>query len=160
MPLKVSSRPSTSSNQGVSIHVRFFLQYFDYSKSHVYHFSAVGILGATVMPHTLFLGSTLATQDRISPAPSKESFIHSKESLDARADVQAAINLPLSRRILKAVKTYLASIFTVTSTNANKPSRYSDHENNALSFVRAHLYHGVADMVISLLGFAVLINAM
>ncbi|KAJ7722589.1 natural resistance-associated macrophage protein-domain-containing protein [Mycena metata] len=32
-------------------------------------YTSVGILGATVMPHTLFLGSALATQDRETPPP-------------------------------------------------------------------------------------------
>ncbi|KAF4573647.1 hypothetical protein EYR36_008165 [Pleurotus pulmonarius] len=32
-------------------------------------YTSVGIIGATVMPHSLFLGSALATQDRISAVP-------------------------------------------------------------------------------------------
>ena len=32
-------------------------------------FPAVGILGATIMPHSLYLGSALATQDRASVKP-------------------------------------------------------------------------------------------
>ncbi|KIY53634.1 putative transporter of the NRAMP family [Fistulina hepatica ATCC 64428] len=62
---------------------------------------SVGILGATVMPHSLFLGSALATQDRL------------------------------------AMKS-----------------------NNSLSFIRAHMYHGMVDVAGSLLGFAVLINSL
>ncbi|CUA77799.1 Manganese transporter pdt1 [Schizosaccharomyces pombe 972h-] [Rhizoctonia solani] len=33
-------------------------------------YTSIGILGATVMPHAIFLGSSLATLDRISPSPS------------------------------------------------------------------------------------------
>ncbi|KIP11464.1 hypothetical protein PHLGIDRAFT_63938 [Phlebiopsis gigantea 11061_1 CR5-6] len=72
-------------------------------------YTAVGILGATVMPHALFLGSFLATQDRTGehmPAP-----------------------LP------------------------------SPRENNELRFIQAHLKHGIVDVVASLLGLAVPINA-
>ena len=49
---------------------------------------AVGILGATVMPHAIFLGSHLATQDRISRGPDKLSRIDSTFSIDS--DLTAA----------------------------------------------------------------------
>jgi metal iron transporter len=37
-------------------------------------YTSIGILGATVMPHALFLGSSLATQDRISKSPLPTTF--------------------------------------------------------------------------------------
>ncbi|EDR15358.1 putative transporter of the NRAMP family [Laccaria bicolor S238N-H82] len=77
-------------------------------------YTSVGILGATVMPHSLFLGSALATQDRIEFKPTNELILtpnQSKESQDT-------------------------------------------------AFIHAHLWHGVVDMVVSLLGFAVIINSL
>ncbi|ESK86095.1 transporter protein smf2 [Moniliophthora roreri MCA 2997] len=76
-------------------------------------YTSVGILGATVMPHSLFLGSALATQDRITP-PSEYA------------------------------------------TNAKS---HSERNNNSLAFVKGHLYHGIVDVALSLLGFAVVINS-
>ncbi|KAF8204314.1 putative transporter of the NRAMP family [Mycena galopus ATCC 62051] len=81
-------------------------------------YTSVGILGATVMPHSLFLGSALATQDRL------------------RAKCRAP---PPSERMAK---------------------RREDRENNSLAFIRAHMTHGIVDVVGSLLGFAVLINSL
>ena len=46
---------------------------------------------------------------------------------------------------------------------SNLPSDEDGHagwENNSHSFVRAHLYHGIVDIVLSLLGFAVVINSL
>lgn len=37
---------------------------------------------------------------------------------------------------------------------------HSERSNNSLQFIRAHLWHGIVDMVISLLGLAVVINAL
>ncbi|KAK0192479.1 putative transporter of the NRAMP family [Armillaria mellea] len=79
-------------------------------------YTSVGILGATVMPHSLFLGSALATQDRVA-------------------------------RIRSAFR--LAPICP--------PQTLS---NNTLSFIKLHLYHGIADVVLSLLCFAVVINSL
>ena len=37
---------------------------------------------------------------------------------------------------------------------------HADWENNSLEFVKSHLYHGMADMIGSLMGFAVAINSL
>ena len=37
---------------------------------------------------------------------------------------------------------------------------HADRENNKLSFVRSHMYHGMADVIASLMGFAVIINSL
>ncbi|KNZ76908.1 Manganese transporter pdt1 [Termitomyces sp. J132] len=76
-------------------------------------YTSVGILGATVMPHSLFLGSALATQDRVDPAPQHSGM-----------------------------------------------SRHAHWQNRSYAFVHSHIYHGIADVVISLFGFAVLINSL
>ncbi|KAJ7687435.1 putative transporter of the NRAMP family [Mycena rosella] len=81
-------------------------------------YTSVGVLGATVMPHSLFLGSTLATQDRVTVE--RLEVLHVADSRETHAD----------------------------------------RENNTLDFIRAHLNHGIFDVVGSLLGFAVLINSM
>jgi metal iron transporter len=121
----------------------------------------VGILGATVMPHSLFLGSALATQDRISSEPPK-TLLHSptgsQESLPQSND--KTISFP--RRLFKIAIHYIASVFRIMRETEDtvKPKRHADRENNSLAFVRAHLYHGMFDMAISLLGFAVIINSL
>ncbi|KAG6839685.1 hypothetical protein H0H87_000235 [Tephrocybe sp. NHM501043] len=38
-------------------------------------------------------------------------------------------------------------------------TRHADWENRPYDFVKAHIHHGVVDIVVSLLGFAVLINS-
>jgi metal iron transporter len=128
--------------------------------------SAVGILGATVMPHSLFLGSALATQDRIefkpkdpdeltlTPNQSKESqetaVVH---SVTARSRVSSLFNT-LKESVANAFRKPRPSSFTT------RVLRHSDHQNNSFEFIHAHLSHGVLDMVGSLLGFAVIINSL
>ncbi|KZS93079.1 natural resistance-associated macrophage protein [Sistotremastrum niveocremeum HHB9708] len=103
-------------------------------------YTAIGILGATVMPHALFLGSSLATLDRVSPE-------------------EAELPAPPSRPQRNPAR-YLKSLFAVRKAdNFSSPLRHGDFQNNSLSFVRAHLIHGVIDVAMSLLGFAVVINS-
>ncbi|KAF8905430.1 natural resistance-associated macrophage protein-domain-containing protein [Gymnopilus junonius] len=61
-------------------------------------YAAVGILGATVMPHALFLGSSLATQDRVSDAqPLSENYLHrAASSVDYRSKHGERENRPLT----------------------------------------------------------------
>ncbi|KZP29358.1 natural resistance-associated macrophage protein [Athelia psychrophila] len=119
-------------------------------------YTSVGILGATVMPHSLFLGSALAAQDRLAASPSKVP------SSDGPLST-APSRVPLPRRIA----TFFRSLFKVTFTGQSfkddyepEPKTHAERENNALGFVRAHLWHGIVDMTLSLLGFAVIINAL
>jgi metal iron transporter len=120
--------------------------------------SAVGILGATVMPHSLFLGSALATQDRISPKPHK-MLLHFPPGSEASLKEKP---VPLLRRLFQRAGNYIASVFRVRRETEDlvKPKHHADRENNTLAFVQAHLYHGIFDMAISLLGFAVIINSL
>jgi len=46
------------------------------------------------------------------------------------------------------------------SAYSTRAQRYEDRENNPFEFVKEHIYHGMVDMMISLLGFAVMINAL
>ena len=100
------------------------------------------------MPHALFLGSHLATQDRVSPAP-------------------APIPLPAGTELLprrKRALAYLKSFFTVTRSariaeDRQHRNQFARPENNPYEFVRAHLRHGLVDIVSSLLCVAVPINS-
>ena len=118
--------------------------------------SAIGIIGATVMPHSLFIGSALATQDRLSPAPLKDNGVPGS-SLGSLPEVQRG-----HRGILNRIKSSLSIAFRVQAfdDHKNRPQRHEDRENNSYLFVKSHVYHGVVDIVLSLLGVAVAINSM
>ncbi|KAF7347459.1 Manganese transporter pdt1 [Mycena venus] len=121
-------------------------------------YTSVGILGATVMPHSLFLGSALATQDRLTveipPAVVKLEPLKVADSRESKTLCE------MSR--LSRVVEYLASLFRTPPPNhtSTRVKRHEDRENNSLAFIRAHLSHGIVDVVGSLLGFAVLINSL
>ncbi|KAJ7847759.1 natural resistance-associated macrophage protein-domain-containing protein [Mycena olivaceomarginata] len=118
---------------------------------------AVGILGATVMPHSLFLGSALATQDRLAiEAP----LIVVKLEPPSDASDEEATSKTLTR--VNRLIEFFVSLFRTPppSQSSTLVKRHSDRENNSLAFIRAHLNHGIVDIVGSLLGFAVLINSL
>ncbi|KAF8971904.1 natural resistance-associated macrophage protein-domain-containing protein [Flammula alnicola] len=128
-------------------------------------YTSVGILGATVMPHSLFLGSALATQDRISfrsegnvngltPLNDKES----EESLS----VKLPENTSIFRRFYEECRESVLSAFRKPPASAysTTATRHSERQNNSVGFIRAHIYHGTFDVVGSLLGFAVMINSL
>ena len=108
------------------------------------------------MPHSIFVGSALATQDRLSPAPLKDDN-KSAPSLGPLPDAQHR-----SRGILNRVKSSLSEAFRVRALDSHKerPQRHEDKENNSYWFVKSHINHGVVDIVLSLLGIAVVINSM
>ncbi|KAL0950799.1 hypothetical protein HGRIS_007564 [Hohenbuehelia grisea] len=107
------------------------------------------------MPHALFLGSSLATQDRVSLEPPRPDPPVLPSSLYAQP----------GRRTLRArVKSFVAPLFKVSRAERVAAARdyrtkYGERENNSLPFIRQHLGHGIADIVISLLGIAVPINS-
>ncbi|KAI0670188.1 natural resistance-associated macrophage protein [Trametes maxima] len=109
-------------------------------------YTAVGILGATVMPHALFLGSYLATQDRVAPPP-----VLLRATSAGPADLKGR------------ARAWFTSIFAVSRAERIAASRdYRDkygRQNNELGFVRAHLTHGLVDVIVSLLAVAVPINS-
>ncbi|KAF7299224.1 hypothetical protein MIND_00871100 [Mycena indigotica] len=110
-------------------------------------YTSVGILGATIMPHSLFLGSALATQNRLL----------SNTSVDQPS--------PPPLQLESKRPPWLEFIYSVFRTPAASPhstrvKRHSDRENNSIVFIRAHLNHARLDVIGSLLGFAVLINSM
>ena len=113
------------------------------------------------MPHSLFLGSALATQDRISPNPPK-ALPPSITLAEGYLTQQQAEIISYPRRLFQMAHHFIASMFRVTRETEGtvEPKCHADRENNPLAFVQAHLYHGIVDMAISLLGVAVLINSL
>ncbi|KAJ4476669.1 natural resistance-associated macrophage protein [Lentinula aciculospora] len=112
-------------------------------------YSAVGILGATIMPHALFLGSFLATQNR-------EAF---------HTSTPVGLPEPTHRkRLTRNIKTYAMNLFRITPAERQQAakdyrSRYGVRENNSFSFVKQHLNHIVIDVCSSILVLAVPINS-
>ncbi|EPQ60172.1 smf Mn2+ and Fe2+ transporter [Gloeophyllum trabeum ATCC 11539] len=118
-------------------------------------YTSIGIIGATVMPHSLFLGSFLATQDRVTS--SKASIVSNMSSESLHEPPQATFGF---RNVFKKFITSCINTFRVVPVEeVDPPKSHSDHPNNALGFVRAHLWHSIIDVCVSLIGFAVLINA-
>lgn len=112
------------------------------------------------MPHSLFIGSALATQDRIQFREAlKEEYFDDESSTvelcqtDAKPSRWQIIWRSIKRNVRLAFKRPPPSFY-------NQATRHSERENNPYAFVTAHLYHGMADVVASLLGFAVLINSL
>jgi Mn2+/Fe2+ NRAMP family transporter len=120
--------------------------------------SAVGIVGATVMPHSLFLGSHLATQDRLAN--------DSKRDLPPFSDTSMLHQMTSLQRILRSIRytfNWRRLFYISHSDETSYPPNvrtHADRENNKLSFVRSHMYHGMADVITSLMGFAVIINSL
>lgn len=106
------------------------------------------------MPHSLFLGSHLATQDR----ESKESIPPIPQLLDKTQEFEGSRRERL-RYLGRAFWRNCRSLFILEELKP-RPKSHEHRENNALEFVQLHLYHGIVNMVGSLLGFAVIINAL
>ncbi|TCD71138.1 hypothetical protein EIP91_012086 [Steccherinum ochraceum] len=133
-------------------------------------YTSIGIIGATVMPHSLFLGSALATQDRVSIKPSEKQpeVITGTTSVTLTSDSEVTLTSttktppPTVRSISQKIRRSFRKAFRIIPLRefANEPKSHKERENNSYNFVRAHIYHGMFDIVISLLGFAVLINAL
>ena len=124
---------------------------------------AVGILGATVMPHSLFLGSALATQDRISFRSKKNASNLAK--LDKESEASLSMKPAKKQSIFyhfyeERKEAFLAAFRKPGPGIYASATRHGEHENNPFEFVNAHLYHGTFDMIGSLLGFAVMINSL
>ena len=107
------------------------------------NFAAVGIIGATIMPHGLFIGSALATQDRVAMKP---------VILPGADDQLATRPIGLLRKFL--------NLFKPVHSDMVEYSSHVDRPNNSYAFVKAHLRQSVADIVINLLGIAVVINSL
>ncbi|OJA18838.1 hypothetical protein AZE42_00814 [Rhizopogon vesiculosus] len=110
-------------------------------------YTAIGIIGATVMPHALFLGSNLATQDRVSQPP---------QPLPPPVDTRRSSFLQRLQRV------WTSTFYISRSQHNDTKDLTTSHEfrtNNSMDFIRSHLGHGTADVILSLLGLAVPINS-
>ncbi|KAH7883847.1 natural resistance-associated macrophage protein-domain-containing protein [Phlebopus sp. FC_14] len=108
-------------------------------------YTAIGIVGATVMPHALFLGSNLSTQDRVSLAP-------------------YGLPSPVGSRcfcLRRRLRELWSSMFRLSKEEdlKDRTTRHSLRQTNTLQFVQAHLMNGTVDVVLSLLAVAVPINS-
>ncbi|KAL5535896.1 SMF1_2 [Sanghuangporus sanghuang] len=128
---------------------------------------SIGIVGATVMPHGLFLGSSLATQNRVLEFSDEETASESEKAESLPAPASSASDRKFRFSSLKLNKHWLRSALQSWriegSEEADLPDDNAGHSgwmNNSLAFVRAHLTHGIVDIVLSLLGFAVVINSL
>lgn len=155
-------RPAHSLILEVSTHVRYSRLILVYGM--LTHRSAIGIIGATVMPHSIFLGSALATQDRVNVSkPEKQLPTQMPGKTKTSSEFSESVKLP--SRLRKTYQDARASFFshfriTPVEAFADEPKSHQDRENRPYTIVAAHIYHGMVDIVISLLGFAVIINAM
>ena len=124
----------------------------------------MGILGATVMPHSLFLGSALATQDRISfraPRGAGTRNTANKKETDNSLQNQPSEKVSHLRRLYEKFKKNILGAFIKPPADMySTRSSYGERQNNSFEFVRAHIYYGMFDIVGSLFGFAVMINSL
>lgn len=98
------------------------------------------------MPHALYLGSHMATQDRLSVTPAAPE-----------------LPTPSTSNGRRSFRSFVRGMFSIRRTQhgdeVDVTTPYGERENNTLAFVKSHLGHGIADIVLSLLGFAVAINS-
>lgn len=129
------------------------------------------------MPHALFLGSSLAKQDRVSinalahqPHVGGHNKSDSSNSMLSIPTYTSSYRSPSSFRSpstwLSTTWKWLKINFTLGRVEEDDLTRPDDDvglagwSNNSLGFIRAHLNHGIADVACSLLGFAVAINSL
>jgi metal iron transporter len=110
------------------------------------------------MPHSLFLGSALSAQDRLSPKTKPKAQLVLPTTLAPDAD--ATLRSPFRMALTSLGASIRNALMPHRSEGiGSRVNRHVDHSNRALSFVKAHLRHAIADVVSSLLGFAVIINS-
>ncbi|KAF8640377.1 hypothetical protein AX17_000047 [Amanita inopinata Kibby_2008] len=116
------------------------------------------------MPHSLFIGSALATQDRVAYrlAKEKERQIEADAASVTSQQKLRSCSTTFPAHFVKYVKESALTAVRVpeASSYATTAKCHAEHKNNPFGFVLAHVYHGIADVVISLLGFAVVINSL
>jgi metal iron transporter len=123
------------------------------------------------MPHSLFLGSALATQDRVSSSSSQIDTADTNRT-PHRPKLDRAFSLASS---VLETKQHVKGFFATAFNNAfrvpekgttpkeilkDTAKSHSKWVNNSQEFVKKHIYHGTVDIVFSLLGFAVVINSL
>lgn len=106
------------------------------------------------MPHGIFLGSHLATQDRLGM-----EFTRSDSTF---SDVASAAAQTWRARMFGHIVYNCRTAFRILPAThyASAAKTHAEHENPPYAFVRAHLYHGMIDIAVNLLGIAVAVNAL
>ncbi|KAJ3525085.1 hypothetical protein NM688_g8459 [Phlebia brevispora] len=119
-------------------------------------YTSIGIIGATVMPHGIFLGSHLATQDRLGMEFTRDANPDFEDVAEDVADQK------WQHRYFGHIIYNCRTAFRIIPVSHYKdvPKTHADHVNPPYSFVRAHLYHGMIDIGVNLLGIAVAVNAL
>ncbi|CAE7115241.1 unnamed protein product [Rhizoctonia solani] len=151
-------------------------------------YTSIGILGATVMPHAIFLGSSLATLDRVSPAPSladlpapttnqsltfwqkinrlRKSMVYVERKppgnplMNTTANVSGQVEVKESETMSVSFPSKDDEL--ASPMGKSHPAASRKYLNNSVEFIRAHLKHAIVDIgrsIMSLLGFAVVINS-
>uniref|UniRef100_A0A0W0FN74 Uncharacterized protein n=1 Tax=Moniliophthora roreri TaxID=221103 RepID=A0A0W0FN74_MONRR len=115
---------------------------------------SVGIIGATVMPHSIFLGSALATQDRVSTAH-RSAFPEVRTPQSNSSDVdsddkKSEVETPTTPKSLgQHLKTCSHHLWTCTcdafkvpppSSYATVAKRHSERENNSILILASAIF--------------------
>ena len=116
------------------------------------------------MPHSIFLGSALATQDRLEGnyGTTDAERLRRTDTPDWGSAAPDSIIDRARPSFLLRLKENLLNQFRVSSIDEkpNEAKSHAEHENRGYAFVRAHIYHGMVDITVSLLGIAVVINSL
>lgn len=117
------------------------------------------------MPHGLFLGSALATQDRVSEGPfTVTAMLKRNPSDETLPGSNPSEQLYKDRAESKKIFHNLSRYWKPTASDMDDiPDGRDGHatwNNRSQKFVQAHLKHALIDIVMSLLGFAVIINSL
>lgn len=138
---------------------------------------AVGIIGATVMPHALFLGAKLGTIRRIEDADDEQP--HDEEGLKLVKEGNTSVTEVNEMSVLsggvlrspRSPKTTRAR--SMTNTHLHAPSLHLPHPvpmpqyplqetpkaERSAKFIRIHLHHAQIDIAYSLFCFALVTNS-
>ncbi|KAG8911754.1 hypothetical protein FRC01_005541, partial [Tulasnella sp. 417] len=116
-------------------------------------YTSIGIIGATVMPHALFLGSRLSTIDRLAPAPSPSARSSATDLTAVEPD------LPFMDRSISKLKNILTHVEEDEKDELRKVAVEANSEFVGVRWVRTHLAHATVDIVLSLFCFAITINS-
>ena len=68
--------------------------------------------------------------------------------------------MPANIRDNRLIGKFSALFRPVPVNNSDEFSSHADRPNNSLQFIKAHLYHGIIDLIVNLLGIAVVINSL
>lgn len=122
---------------------------------------SVGIVGATVMPHSLFLGSKLATISRTEetvktrPKDAEKQKMDDSAGVTQNSDIELSAASPLSRS--RSVGPSLHMPQPIPFPSMPFPERST--KPRSLAYIRTHLHHAQLDIATSLFFFALVINS-